>query len=174
MGPDWHGQGASRQREGVGDPPPLLRPREPLERTGTGCTASRPSLFALREMRAAFQPCTVCCAAWACVMRASPAMRATEATTPPRLGLPYLDVKLATAAAATALHGAGYVALATLDIGHHAQKYSTLLVFTSVTHTSLSLTASLAIIVPTRSPFFEISKSPKSEHVFPSVLSRPH
>ena len=47
-------------------------------------------------------------------------MRATEATTPPRLGLPYLDVKLATAAAATALHGAGYVALATLDIGHRA------------------------------------------------------
>ena len=39
------------------------------------------------------------------------------------------------------------------------QKYSTLLVFTSVTHTSPSLTASLAIIVPTRSPFFEISKS---------------
>jgi hypothetical protein len=44
------------------------------------------------------------------------------------------------------------------------QKYSTLLVFTSVTHASPSLTASLAIIVPTRSPFFEISKSQKSEH----------
>ena len=43
------------------------------------------------------------------------------------------------------------------------QKYSTLLVFTRVTHTSPSLTASLAIIVPTRSPFFEISKSQKSE-----------
>ena len=37
-------------------------------------------------------------------------------------------------------------------------------VFTSVTHTSPSLTASLAIIVPTRSQFFEISKSQKSEH----------
>ena len=54
------------------------------------------------------------------------------------------------------------------------QKYSTLLVFTSVTHTSPSLTASLAIIVPTRSPFFEISKSQKSEHDKICVLSRPH
>ena len=54
------------------------------------------------------------------------------------------------------------------------QKYSTLLVFTSVTHTSPSLTASLAIIVPTRSPFFEISKSQKSEHDTLCVLSRPH
>ena len=54
------------------------------------------------------------------------------------------------------------------------QKYSTLLVFTSVTHTSPSLTASLAIIVPTRSPFFEISKSQKSEHVLARGLSRPH
>jgi len=54
------------------------------------------------------------------------------------------------------------------------QKYSTLLVFTSVTHTSPSLTASLAIIVPTRSPFFEISKSQKSGHATARVLSRPH
>ena len=46
--------------------------------------------------------------------------------------------------------------------------------FTSITHTSPSLTASLAIIVPTRSSFFEISKSQKSEHVLRSVLSRPH
>ena len=52
------------------------------------------------------------------------------------------------------------------------QKYSTLLVFTSVTHTSPSLTASLAIIVPTRSPFFEISKSQKSEHVLGSLGKR--
>ena len=39
-----------------------------------------------------------------------------------------------------------------------------------------SLTASLAIIVPTgtRSPFFEISKSQKSEHATLCVLSRPH
>ena len=51
------------------------------------------------------------------------------------------------------------------------KKYSTLLVFTSVTHTSPSLPASLAIIVPTRSPFFEISKSQKSEHVLVRVLS---
>ena len=44
------------------------------------------------------------------------------------------------------------------------QKYSTILVFTSVTHTSPSLTASLAIIVRTRSPFVEISISQKSGH----------
>ena len=37
-----------------------------------------------------------------------------------------------------------------------------------------SRTASLAIIVPTRSPFFEISKSQKSEHDTRSGLSRPH
>ena len=53
------------------------------------------------------------------------------------------------------------------------QKYSTLLVFTSVTHASPSLTASLAIIVPTRSPFFEISKSQKSEHATGSALAVP-
>ena len=41
------------------------------------------------------------------------------------------------------------------------EKYSTLLVFTSVNHTSPSPTASLARIVPTRSPFLEISKSQK-------------
>ena len=45
------------------------------------------------------------------------------------------------------------------------------LVLTSVTHMSPSLTASLAIIVPTRSPFFGFSKSQKSEHDFPRGLS---
>ena len=58
-----------------------------------------------------------------------------------------------------------------------SQKYSTLLVFTSEIqcnpHVSCR-TASLAIIVPTRSPFFEISKSQKSEHDTLCVLSKPH
>eukprot|EP00964_Phaeocystis_antarctica_P102794 scaffold68108_cov56-Phaeocystis_antarctica.AAC.6 len=39
---------------------------------------------------------------------------------------------------------------------------------------SPSRTASLAIIVPTRSPFCEISKSQKSGHVLLRVLLRPH
>eukprot|EP00964_Phaeocystis_antarctica_P067731 scaffold40999_cov66-Phaeocystis_antarctica.AAC.1 len=39
-------------------------------------------------------------------------------------------------------------------------------VFTSVTHMSPSRTASLAILVPIRSPFIEISISQKSGHVF--------
>ena len=43
--------------------------------------------------------------------------------------------------------------------------------FTSVTHMSPSRTASLAIIVRTRSPFVEISKSQKSGHVFVRGLS---
>ena len=54
------------------------------------------------------------------------------------------------------------------------QKYSTLVVFTSVTHMSPSRTASLVIIVPTRSSFYEISKSQKSGHVLGSGLTRPH
>ena len=47
-------------------------------------------------------------------------------------------------------------------------------VFTSVTHTSPSRTASLAILIPTRSPFYGISKSQKSGHVLGSGLLRPH
>ena len=46
-----------------------------------------------------------------------------------------------------------------------------------ISHTNPGLQphiASLAIIVPTRSPFFEISKSQKSEHDTARVLSRPH
>ena len=54
------------------------------------------------------------------------------------------------------------------------QRYSTLVVFTSVTHSSPSLTASLAILVPKRSPFYEISISQKSGHVLLRGLSRPH
>ena len=54
------------------------------------------------------------------------------------------------------------------------QIYSTFVVFTSVTHVSPSRTASLAIFVPTRSPFYEISKSQKSGHVLARGLSRPH
>ena len=62
------------------------------------------------------------------------------------------------------------------------QKYSTLLVFTSVTHSSPSLTASLAILVSKRSPFYEISQnlskslkiSQKIGHVLRSGLLRPH
>eukprot|EP00964_Phaeocystis_antarctica_P135059 scaffold99409_cov66-Phaeocystis_antarctica.AAC.2 len=38
---------------------------------------------------------------------------------------------------------------------------------------SPSRTVSLAILVPTRSPFFEISKSQKSGHVLRSGLLRP-
>ena len=49
------------------------------------------------------------------------------------------------------------------------------LLFTSVTHASPSLTASLAILVPKRSrPFPEVSKSQKSEHDTGRGLSRPH
>jgi hypothetical protein len=54
------------------------------------------------------------------------------------------------------------------------QIYSTLVVFTNVTHSSPSLTASLAILVPKRSQFSEISTSKKSEHDTARVLSRPH
>ena len=54
------------------------------------------------------------------------------------------------------------------------QIYSTFVVFASVTHVSPSRTASLAIFVPTRSPFYEISKSQKSGHGTARVLSRPH
>ena len=54
------------------------------------------------------------------------------------------------------------------------QIYSTFVVFTSVTHVSPSRTASLAILVPTRSPFYEISKSQKSGHVLLRGLLRPH
>ena len=80
------------------------------------------------------------------------------------------------------LHDSPYIRKLSLDHdsgkksrGCHSvfQKYSTLLVFTSVTHASPSLTASLAIIVPTRSPFFEISKSQKSEHATESALAVP-
>eukprot|EP00964_Phaeocystis_antarctica_P042205 scaffold24176_cov49-Phaeocystis_antarctica.AAC.1 len=39
---------------------------------------------------------------------------------------------------------------------------------------SPSRTASLAILVPTRSPFYETSKSQKSGHVLRSGLTRPH
>ena len=51
---------------------------------------------------------------------------------------------------------------------------STLLVLTSVTHMCMSpsLTTSLAIIVPTRSPSCEISKSQKSGHVTARVHCR--
>ena len=41
------------------------------------------------------------------------------------------------------------------------QIYSTLVVFTCVTHSSPSLTASLAILVSKRSPFYEISQNLK-------------
>eukprot|EP00964_Phaeocystis_antarctica_P030421 scaffold17184_cov76-Phaeocystis_antarctica.AAC.1 len=44
----------------------------------------------------------------------------------------------------------------------------------NVTHMSPSRTASLVIIVPTRSPFIEISKSQKSERDTGSGLLRPH
>jgi hypothetical protein len=51
---------------------------------------------------------------------------------------------------------------------------STLFVFTSVAHSSPILTASLAILVPIRSQFSEISKSQKSERDTISGLTRPH
>jgi hypothetical protein len=51
---------------------------------------------------------------------------------------------------------------------------STLFVFTCVTHSSPILTASLAILVPKRSQFSEISKSQKSERDTISGLTRPH
>ena len=54
------------------------------------------------------------------------------------------------------------------------QTCSTLFVFTSVTHSSPILTASLAILVPKRSQFSEISKSQKSERDTISGLTRPH
>ena len=56
------------------------------------------------------------------------------------------------------------------------QRYSTLVsrLYHSVTHSSPRLTASLAILVPKRSPFFEISISQKSERDTISGLSRPH
>ena len=56
----------------------------------------------------------------------------------------------------------------------HVYIYSTLLVFSSVTHMPPSRTASLAILVHKRSQFSDISKSQKSEHDTRSGLSRPH
>ena len=52
------------------------------------------------------------------------------------------------------------------------QIYSTLVVFTSVTHSSPSLTASLAILVPKRSPFYEISISQKKPSTTPAASPR--
>ena len=63
---------------------------------------------------------------------------------------------------------ANFMLCTTLVLAWNIPRYSSV-----VPHVS-SLTASLAIIVPTRSPFFEISKSQKSEHVLGSGLSRPH
>ena len=92
--------------------------------------------------------------------------------------LPSAEERRAEAAAAESLavSGAGAVAKTAVGCQSFFQSYSTLVVFTSVTHSSPSLcvTASLAILAPERSPFDEISKSQKSEHDTRRVLSRSH
>ena len=93
--------------------------------------------------------------------------------------LPSAEERRAEAAAAESLavSGAGAVAKTAVGCQSFFQSYSTLVVFTSVTHSSPSLTASLAILVPKRSPFYEISISQKSASATrhtTSTLTRPH